>query len=170
MLKKNKLILLLLAIIFMFPAVSIAAECDELIASREAARQRAMEDGFLRRHETVNQPPASITESLSCFGDFSSAMDLSKYDPSSIMSILKNMASSIGDKACQQAKGYLDSNLGQLSGAVNSAGQLPYGLGRVYDTRVSTSGVSVTGTTPSAGGVTSKLPSASSLPRVPLPF
>lgn len=150
----------------------IAAECDELKAATEAARRKWMEEDLAMQQETVLKPPASITDSLSCFGvgDFTAGMDISKYDPAAIASTLKKMGESIGDKACQAAKGYLDSNLSQISGAVNSGGQLPYGLGRVYDTRISTSGVSVTGTTPSSGGVTSRVPSASSLPKVALPF
>lgn len=170
MVSKKNFALLLMGFIFMFPGVSIAAECDDLVKATAEARQRRLEDDLLRQQQTVLQPPPSITENLSCFGDFTSMMDLSKYDPSSMVSILKNIADSIQNKACQEAKNYLDSNLSQISGSVNSAGQLPYGLGRVYDTRLSTSGVSVTGSTPSAGGMTSQMPSASSLPRVALPF
>lgn len=170
MLKKHLILLALLATFLWPPMVLAAPGCDGLIAATEEARRQALQDALFRRNETVNQPPASIQEHLSCFGDFTSMMDLSKYDPSSIMSILKNMADSIQNKACQEAKNYLDSNLSQMSGAINSAGQLPYGLGRVYDTRMSTSGVSVSAGTPSTGGITSQVPSSSSLPRVPLPF
>lgn len=169
-LKKNLVILLFFTVILVTPSVLIAAECDGLLAATEAARRKWMEEDLAMQQETVLKPPASITENLSCFGDFTAGMDISKYDPAAIASSLKKLADSIGNKACQAAKGYLDSNLSQISGAVNSGGQLPYGLGRVYDTRISTSGVSVTGATPSAGGVTSKIPSASSLPKVGLPF
>lgn len=170
MLKKNWLILLFFAVIFAMPSVTIAADCEGLLQATESARRKWMEEDLAMQQETVLKPPASITENLSCFGDFTTSMDISKYDPSAIASTLKRIAESIGDKACQAAKGYLDSNLSQISGAVNSGGQLPYGLGRVYDTRMSTSGVSVSGSTPSAGGVTSRIPSASSLPKVSLPF
>lgn len=170
MLKKNWLILLFFLVLIGSPSLLIAADCDELKAATEAARRKWMEEDLAMQQETVLKPPASITENLSCFGDFTAGMDISKYDPAAIASTLKKMGESIGDKACQAAKGYLDSNLSQISGAVNSGAQLPYGLGRVYDTRISTSGVSVTGTTPSAGGAASRLPSTSSLPKVSLPF
>lgn len=157
-------------LLFVVQGNVFAAECEGLLESVENARKRYLQDELLRQQETTLKPPASISEELSCFGDFTAGIDISKYDPSSIMSVLKNMAGSIKNNACQAAKGYLDSNLNQISGSLNSAGQLPYGLGTLYDTRMSTSGVSVTGNTPSAGSISSNLPGTSSLPRVQLPF
>jgi hypothetical protein len=169
MVKRNTF-LMVFFLIFALQGVAFAASCEGLLASVEEARKRYLQDDLLRQQETTLKPPASISEELSCFGDFTAGIDVSKYDPASIMSVLKNMAGSIQDKACQAAKGYLDSNLNQISGSLNSAGQLPYGLGTLYDTRMSTSGVSVTGNTPSAGSISSNLPGTSSLPKVPLPF
>ena len=170
MYKQNLFALFFLALVFFAPNLASAENCDDLLVAARDARERYIQDDLARQNETTLTPPESITKALSCFDSFTKSMDFSKYDPSSIMSILENLGDSIGEQACEAAKGYLDSNLSQMSSAANSAGQLPYGLGSLYDTRLSTSGVSVTGNTPSTGSVTSNLPSTSSLPKVPLPF
>jgi hypothetical protein len=153
------------------PVMSFAeGTCDEMSARLGAARSSYLQNDYALQSETVLVEPESISEALSCFDAFSAGVDMTQYDPAAIMAWAKKFGSSLGDKACQAAKGYLDSNLRQISGSLNSATDLPYGLGSVVDVNLSSSGASVTGSTPSTGGITSQIPSTSSLPKVELPF
>ena len=122
---------------------SAEKNCDDLGNVTEATRRRAMERSLVLQENTVLVQPRSIPEELACFGDFASYINIASYDPSAITDFLANFASKLIEKACNMAKNALNQQLYQITGAVNSESQLPYGMGQIYDFSLSTSGVSL---------------------------
>ncbi len=165
---KKAMFLLFLCLFMSIPIASYATNCEDLVWARESAIKERLSRGQEAARDTVNAPSKNLKD-LSCnLESFTSNVDMMKYDQAAIMSWLKKLGDSAMEKGCSAAEDMINSNLRQISSAANSAGNLPYGLGRVYDTSLSTSGVSINAKpSVSTGGVMSNVPS---VPRYNLPF
>lgn len=91
---KNSIILILLALAL--PALAgadqdLRKKCHELQQAAADARARYIADDLARQEQTVLQPVPSLND-LSCIDSFTAGVDVSKYDPVSVVSMLEQQA------------------------------------------------------------------------------
>lgn len=67
------------------------SRCAGLQAATEAARARWMAEDLAMREQTVMLPPASVSD-LSCLDQFTASVDVTKYDPAAVASMLARQA------------------------------------------------------------------------------
>lgn len=93
---KNTIILIIMALAL--PAMAVAGagqdlkkKCYELQQAAADARARYIADDLARQEQTVLQPVPSLND-LSCIDSFTASVDVSKYDPAAVISMLERQA------------------------------------------------------------------------------
>lgn len=167
----KKTTILILSLFFLNYSTAFAANnCDEMGKSVSDARANFIKGSMENQSSTVSKPPEALSD-MSCFDKFSSAVDIGQYDPASIMQWAQKFAKSLANQACQAAMTFVNGQLSQVTSMVNSQGNLPYGLGKIYNVSLSSSQMGFNITPPSASSMSSSVFSktSSSIPTA-LPF
>jgi len=87
----RKIIIMIVAAM-VIPATAWAqSPCSELQRATDEARARAHARALERQEQTILQPVPSIADT-SCLDSWNAGVDVSKYDPAAVMSMLKRQA------------------------------------------------------------------------------
>jgi len=104
------------------------ASCPELCESVQNARTQYIQQETGRQEETILKELKSLVD-LSCLDALNTGMNLSMFDPATIIpmiiSALKNLATTL----CNQAVSEINGQVNQYVSQANNMTTLPYGLG-----------------------------------------